>query len=432
MREYTIRLRPYQAKFVRNFLHNGYKEGALVGGIRSGKTFCGAHLAWRMTHAFPNIPGIIAANTYPQLRDSTLMQAKQAWDMVGAKYKHNESKNRIEMNGAVIYTRSVKEIDPSRGLQAGWCWFDEAAYGRKYDYDVLMGRLELEPNAMFLTMTGKGKNWVHDHFVEDLISHPHLNDSRFIISGINTKDNTNLTKNYISLLENNYSGNFARQEMGGELVTMEGAVFEISEENLIEYKFNRERSYDLQVDFGYRRPAVIFVQETEKGGKPADCFFDAILPENPNGTQIEHLCNMIKERKYGDPYYIYCDPAGDQGSPHSNLTEIEYLRKRFPNSHVMYSYNKMDRKIETGIMILHNRIMKRQILFNKNLRRRKHGEYCSLIGAYMDIQYPETRSKRSPMPSYYEKDDVNDHPVDAGRYWAINKYPIEGRGLQLI
>lgn len=59
-------------------------------GLGSGKTFLMCLVLWRFVTQFPNIIGMIAANTYGQLSDSTLFAIFKALDLLGIK-EYNES-----------------------------------------------------------------------------------------------------------------------------------------------------------------------------------------------------------------------------------------------------------------------------------------------------------------------------------------------------
>ena len=54
------------------FLLSTLPELAFVGGIRSGKTWAGCSWVLMMLQRYPGCTGLVCANTYPQLRDSTL------------------------------------------------------------------------------------------------------------------------------------------------------------------------------------------------------------------------------------------------------------------------------------------------------------------------------------------------------------------------
>ena len=61
-----------QAEFLGHFDARAAKYVAFVGGVGSGKSHLGAHYALEMAARNPDVRGFIAANTYPQLWQSTL------------------------------------------------------------------------------------------------------------------------------------------------------------------------------------------------------------------------------------------------------------------------------------------------------------------------------------------------------------------------
>lgn len=415
-----VDLLPHQHEFCSGIMNDGFKESAIVGGIRSGKTFVGAVMAAVLSNNF-DCPGLICANTYGQLRDSTLLGAEAAWDRMGIRHAYNENKKYVYLDGRRHFYRSLETFDNLRGVEAGWAWYDEASYGSLEAYKVVLGRLSHEkgPRVIFLTMTGRGKNWIQEYFIDDVESNHTLAKTRHIMIGISTDSNTALPKDYLDLIKGSYSGRFASQEIGGQLVDMEGSIFNIPESQYIDYEPNFENGYEVAIDFGRRRPAVLFIQEFEHG---KDVIYDAALPERPNGILIDDLCNLVDMHSDYYPITIYVDPAGDSGNTHTYETDISVVKRRFPESRIKYTFIPSLRRKETQIAVLDNRFQKRQLFISKKLRKRKPGEYTSVITAFQDVSHPKEKSGK-PVSNTFEKDGLLEHPIDAACYWGVNKYP---------
>jgi len=417
-RRYEVELLPHQSEFFNYVFDDHVKESVLVGGIGSGKTFAGAFTAAMMSNEF-DCPGLIYANTYAQLRDSTLRQARECWEMLGFEVRLKETAKYIYIDGHEHHFRSLENYEDIRGMEVGWLWGDELAFASRDAYQVVLGRLRHPngPRLAFGTTTGNGRNWVYDYWVEEPHVNPELAKQRRIIRDVSSLNNKFLPADYLTMISNSYSGQFALQEIGGQLVSMTGNVFKGLHDGLVvPFKFPAKKAFDISIDFGRRRPAVLFITAVDKD---KDIVFDAILPED---ILIDDLITKIIARGYGAPVTITCDPAGDSGNTHTYETDISKVRAAFPNTTLLYTRDHALTRIESGISILDNRISRNLLYFSKDLQFRRQGEYVSVVGAFQSIHYPQTKDGKA-ISNQPEKDGINDHPVDAARYYVINKYP---------
>jgi len=121
-------------------------------------------------------------------------------------------------NGSRVLFRSADKPDRLRGMNLGWAWVDEAAIIDEETWDILLGRLRLDPGRAWLTTTPKGHNWVYDRFVES----PGGEHETVRAS---TRDNPHLPEDYIQSLKEQYTERFRRQELGGEFIEAQGALW---------------------------------------------------------------------------------------------------------------------------------------------------------------------------------------------------------------
>ncbi len=422
--ERIVELLPHQLEFYRNIMDRQIKENILVGGIGSGKTFAGAFTAAMLSNEY-DCPGLICANTYSQLWDSTLEQARDGWEKVGFDVDFNEQKKHVYIDGHRHYYRSLENFNNIRGIEVGWLWFDEVAFSSLEAYQTVIGRVRHKkgPRLIFSTTTGRGKNWIDDYFIEALTTNPKLNGLRAIIKDVSSRENKHLPDDYLQLIIGSYSGQFALQEIEGMLVEMTGNVFKsMNDALIIPYTKPAQKPFDLSIDFGRRRPAALFITEFEK---ERDVVFDAILPED---ILIDDLIVKIKARGYGDPTMITCDPAGDSGNTHTYETDISKVRDAFPGSSLFYTRDPALTRIEVGISLLDNHLDRKLLYFSDTLKHRKPGEYTSVVSAFYELHYPQTKDGKA-ISNQPEKDGKNDHPIDAARYYMINKHPIVLNGL---
>lgn len=131
---------------------------AFVGGVGSGKTFAGA-LACLMMPA--GTVGLVAAPTYPMLRDAT---QRTFFEICPPELiqQHHKSEQRTELaTGTTILWRSTDNPDRLRGPNLAWLWADEAAYMTETAWRVLVSRLRKRPAKAWITTTPRGHNWLH-------------------------------------------------------------------------------------------------------------------------------------------------------------------------------------------------------------------------------------------------------------------------------
>jgi hypothetical protein len=132
---------------------------AYLGGIRSGKTITGANYALYRIANYPDMVGIIAANTHKQLTKSTLKEFKKVLAesniREGEEYVINKNPERFftgikskfdEHNGVISFCNGAQVLTVSleqqvRGIEAGWQWVDEFQDSKLEELRVLQGRM---------------------------------------------------------------------------------------------------------------------------------------------------------------------------------------------------------------------------------------------------------------------------------------------------
>lgn len=212
----TIALSKPQKKFFKNrSIYRGF-----VGGRGAGKSFIGAlDFLTRIDSECFESDGLymIAAPTYPMLRDTTLRSLKTMMAMLGITYTFAKGDGIITLdNGADILLRTTNEPDRMRGPNLSGIWLDEASLMIEEAYEVALPSLREHGRQgwMSLTFTPKGKaHWTYKRLglgaPDTFLVHSH------------TSENKNLPANFASIIERQYgSGQLARQELGGEFLDM--------------------------------------------------------------------------------------------------------------------------------------------------------------------------------------------------------------------
>jgi len=182
----------------------------MVSGVGAGKTWAGNVEIARMP---PGSIGVVAAPTFRMLYDATLMTFHEVCGRFIAPNGFSKSEMRVRLiDDKVILFRSADDPERLRGPNLGWFWLDEAALMPELAWEIMIGRLRLQPGRAWVTTTPRGKvNWVYKVFVTNADQHS------FIIN-CPTSSNTFLPDFFIDTLDSRYTGVWKSQEFEGEFV----------------------------------------------------------------------------------------------------------------------------------------------------------------------------------------------------------------------
>lgn len=205
----------------RDFLDCPSRFAAFCGGIGSGKSFVLCYN--RLRSVRPGKLYMMLAPTYPMLRDATLRAFLDLTRQLGIGYDFHRSENRITFHatGAEILFRSTDNPESLRGPNLAGLDMDEASLMPRAVYDIAIGRLRQgnEVGTLRAAFTPKGPtHWTHEVF----------NTGRpdTAIFRARTDDNPFLAAEFHETVARQYGDtNWARQELGGEFVQIEGAEF---------------------------------------------------------------------------------------------------------------------------------------------------------------------------------------------------------------
>jgi len=211
--ERRIDLFPRQKRFVLD----PARFPAYVGGIGSGKSFAGA--AKVISRIARKELGMVAAPTYPMLRDATQRTLFAMLDDLGVGYEYRKTENQlvIPSSGHEILFRSLDNPETLRGPNLDYVWVDEGSLVEREAWNVVKGRVRVgsHPQA-WVTCTPKGRNWVWEEWERDANpDHP--------LYRVRTDENPELPTGFVDSL--GYAGAFREQEIGGEFVAFEGVVY---------------------------------------------------------------------------------------------------------------------------------------------------------------------------------------------------------------
>ena len=195
--------------------HNYIANGAIH--HNSGKTRCGAHLVIKMCQDNHGSLGFIGANTYKQLRDSTLESLFSEFDRLCIPYTYKEARSILYMMGQKILCRSMDSFDFLRGLELGWAYVDEVRDLQEMAHKVLIGRLRdkrAKNKKLLYTTTPCGFNWLKDYFAGK------KKTSKYGMINARTKDNYYLEPDYADTLAESYDKLLQKQELDGLFINI--------------------------------------------------------------------------------------------------------------------------------------------------------------------------------------------------------------------
>lgn len=196
-----------------NFLNDPAKITAFIGGIGSGKTFAGV---LKLLQRPAGSMGVVVAPTYPMLRDATIRSFREMCGPLITRFKESPDLSATLRNGTQIMFRSGDDPDRLRGPNLNWFWLDEGAYCEEAVFDVLLGRIRVDPTSAWVTSSPNKKNWLYRTFREG-------NPYGYSLHQSSSRENHHLPKDFVETLAKRYSSEYARQEIDGQFVDFEGS-----------------------------------------------------------------------------------------------------------------------------------------------------------------------------------------------------------------
>lgn len=190
------------------------RQRLFCGGVGAGKTYAGCV---EVVNQPPGSLGIAISPTYTMLKDTTLRTFLELYEGSGMIMSFNRTDMSMVLKGnRTILWRSGDKPEKLRGISAGWAWIDEAAFCDEEAYGVALGRLRRQPGRLWMTTTPNGKqNWVY-----------RLVQSRQVsVTRAPTQTNTFNPTFYVETMLASYDPKRAEQEIQGEFIDTDGALF---------------------------------------------------------------------------------------------------------------------------------------------------------------------------------------------------------------
>jgi hypothetical protein len=426
-----------------DFVRGDEKFSAYIGGLGSGKTWAG--IARGLKFALQPKPpgvyhaphGIIAAVSYPALRDIIIPKLQEVMHITGlAEWERDYKKSEKELtlkNGAIIRLRSLDRPDNIiRGPEYTWAFIDEGRNVTLNDWKLLTGRLR-QPGytrGAWVASTPNGFDWMYHVFHPDGDHRKEYPEARWYNAPM--RENVHLDADYLDMMEQSYSGRFYRQEVLGEFVgIVEGGVFPEWDPD----KFMRHLDYDPSLplysfwDFGIGDPGVcIFAQVAWREVEP-------VPGQKPVKLPYLYILHSIEARDWtaamwADAYHAaleqvfppgtrtradYGDPAGMQRNPSTGTSVIQDL-----NAAGVGIGAVPKRPQDFAIRILQNMMAGDRVYVNIDGAKRVSDAFSS---HKWKLDKDGVRTGETPVH------DWTSHLVDAVRYGASVLLPFHPRDI---
>ena len=344
-----------------------------VGGIGSGKSFAGSAKVIARTNR--KELGMVAAPTYPMLRDATTRTLTEMMDALGIRYTYLKGDNIITIpeSGHEILLRSLDNPDSLRGPNLHYAYVDEASLVTREGWNVVKGRVRIGHHPqVWATFTPKGRNWCWEEWERDA-------DPDHPLYRVRTDENPELPPDFAQSL--GYVGRFAEQELGGEFVAFEGVVYPSFTRQQVQRIDCDGWSTVFGVDVGTRNPTAILT--IRHSGERIHVERE-VYRRNMDSEEIPAA--VAEEAAHAKPSFVVIDPSA--------AGVIMAVRKRG------LSTRKADNDVQEGI----RRVT--AVLSDLTV----DPSCVNLIAEFETYAYPENRQERdAPVKA-------NDHCADALRY----------------
>ena len=295
-------IKPHQGKFV-----NSKKRYILnSGGVGSGKTYSIVVRAIKLMYDYPGIFGLIGAQTYPLLRDTTLREFLTVLPPSWITSYNKSNQHFVLKNGSEVIFRSFDDPNKLKSLNLGFAAIEEMTDVGEETFKMLRTRMRQDktPGCIFgATNPGTFGNWVYRYFIED---GGKLQSSEIIYSI--SADNFYLPSAYLDDLGHMKTSNpeYYQRMVMGKWGLLEGVIYSLPvEQRLTEMpKKKLMHRWIAGLDFGFTHPTamvIIGVREEKY------YVYDEIYQHKLTGSDITKL---VKEKmQQYDLDIVYCDSA---------------------------------------------------------------------------------------------------------------------------
>ncbi len=421
-------------KAQREFLeipHNYSLDVAVYqGGYGSGKTFSGSLLGILLAVKFPGVRGLVGAQTYTLVRDTTLQTYFEHLEnfgfVEGVDYDWSSSLQKLTFkNGSEILFRHFDEPNKLKSLNLGFVEIEEMSDVPYDTFKVLLSRMRqrikkdwkgFRHRIFGHTNPEMQRGWVYKTFVEN--SAPNYR----LISAPTTQ-NIYLPEGFCNELKKIYDEQYynifvlaKNGEYNNGLV-----IKDFTDENVKDIAYQPEMDLHISCDFNVDPMCWVFAHKTDD----KVFYFDEIAMEN---TTTAKACDEFLRRypAHKGRVIVNGDASGDNRSCTSEYTNYVIIKKKL----LQYGYDA-----EIQIKAFNPPIKNRIMAFNSKVRS-ADGEIClfidkkceKLLYNIYNLKYKEGSSKID-IPTYSQIKQSKElkflsHPMDAASYLVDFYWPI--------
>ena len=427
-------LLPAQKEFLLN-VGNYPRDIALYqGGYGSGKTFCGSLLGILFCLKYPGVTGLVGAQTYTLLRDTTLKQYFEHLDNMGFvegyHYEYQKSEEILKFkNGSEILFRHLQEPNKLKSLNLAFVELEEMSDTPESTFKMLISRLrqnikpEWKENGFKYRLFGhtnpeSSKGWIYKYFVEE-------KPDNYRLIQAPTTQNKFLEPDYVESMKELYDEEYYRINVLGEFgdYTSGLVVKNFSNENIAELHYQPDLPLHLTFDFNVDPMSCILAHVA--GGKVF--YFDEFILENTTtqGTMEEVL---KKYPAHKSEIIVNGDASGDNRSTQSEVSNYVIIRnalkRHYPNNKIKFDLRPYNPPIKNRIASFNamvcNHNGERKILIDKRCKWLLYNIY--------NLKY-KVGSDVVDVPTYSQIKTENnlkylEHPFDAASYLVEYYFPI--------
>lgn len=421
-------------KAQREFLeipHNYSLDVAVYqGGYGSGKTFSGSLLGILLALKFAGIRGLVGAQTYTLVRDTTLQTYFEHLEnfgfVEGKDYEWSSSLQKLSFkNGSEILFRHFDEPNKLKSLNLGFVEIEEMSDIPYNTFKMLLGRMRQRTKKSWKNFTYRifghtnpemQRGWVYKTFVEN----PAVN---YRLISAPTTENIYLPEGFCDELKKVYDEQYynifvlaQNGEYNNGLV-----IKDFTDENVKEISYQPEMDLHISCDFNVDPMCWVFAHKTDD----KVFYFDEIAMEN---TTTAKACDEFYRRypNHKGKVIVNGDASGDNRSCTSEYTNYVIIKKKL----LQYGYD-----VEIQIKAFNPPIKNRIMAFNSKVRSAS-GEVClfvdkkceKLLYNIYNLKYKEGSSKID-IPTYQQIKQSKElkflsHPMDAASYLVDFYWPI--------
>ena len=400
------------------------------GGYGSGKTFAGSLLGILLALKFPGIRGLVGAQTYTLVRDTTLQTYFEHLDNFGftegKDYDWSSSLQKLTFkNGSEILFRHFDEPNKLKSLNLGFVEIEEMSDIPYDTFKMLLGRMRQKVKKSWKDFTYRifghtnpetCRGWVYKTFKEN-------KSPNYRLISAPTTQNIYLPKGFCDELKKVYDKQYynifvlaQNGEYNNGLV-----IKDFSDENIKEITYQPEMDLHISCDFNVDPMCWVFAHKTDD----KVFYFDEIAMEN---TTTAKACDEFYRRypNHKGKIIVNGDASGDNRSCTSEYTNYVIINKKL----LQFGYD-----VEIQIKAFNPPIKNRIMAFNSKVRS-ANGEVClfvdkkceKLLYNIYNLKYKEGSSKID-IPTYQQIKQSKElkflsHPMDAASYLVDFYWPI--------